>query len=615
MQGWIYVSQASLRDKNPMRDFFHISMSKFNRYSFFFSKKPKYRSLSQLAHCVLAALVCFSLSACAQAMADDSIQSISHPGSPSTAVPPPRSVSIDAPIAPFTWTDDSETYSAAQQRFSLNGNIVIESGDELRIEADHLNGNIAYGEFDAFGNVKLRELDTNYSAEDLYISGKNNLLKMRKVTIYRAPYITEGEMLTADSSGMELDNGSMTPAPNGEKSQYHFSVSMLNYNNNKRTMIVHNSSLWFGDHKILTIPRQEIQFSKPGRPKTPSLFQESFGYNRYDQLYAKISVPMNINSLPVSSNVTVSNLGIRAASATTSYTLMEPAPIPEPKNTSYPAARAVQIIRRMAQVNEIPVPENDPLRFHEFAGSTPITNLFDSPLIGLTSYFTLTATYNERINGRSVDNLQLTKEPEATLNISAPLTDRRPQYPMGVDPDAARDILKLPDWVLNISCQGGHYLEKPFHVEEGRHMISTELECRPTLVSNNLLFHPSVMYQNTDYEKWDATYRYWQVNASLEYPVTPLTGYAVSLSLASPSGSSPFIFDTLDESHEFDFHAQYGDRKRIIGAVLKYNLGANQIYTTTFTFGPTIHNVTPRITYDTRNHEIGFTLDAAGITY
>jgi hypothetical protein len=548
--------------------------------------------------------------------ADPPSASITHPGAPYVAPVRVRSVPIDAPISPFVLKADTQDVLGPSGNFSYSGNATLRSADELLLSADDLKGNLKTGSFYATGNVVLKELDTTFWASNAKFAGEKSTASMEKVAIKRYPYYIAAEKLDVSDNIINIEDSTLTTEAGGEKSSYSVTSSKITYDQTKRNIIAHNVSVRYRDKVLLTVPREMIRLSKSrSGSSSNSLLQQSIGYNKYDQLFIKESFPLGIGNIPFDISATASNLGLREIDATGHYTLLEPRPAPKPANSASPIARTVQLIRNLAESGEVPVPENDPLRFHEFASSNPVGDIFENPIRGLTVSTDVAFSYDQRILGKVINNLQLSKLGEVTLNIINPVETKRKDYPIGIDPVAARNILKEPEWLFTANAQAGRYLEKPSHVEDDREMLNAQVECRPILLIPDLLFHPVLLYRTTQYSNWRQSYNYWQMSGALEMPFSKYTGVGATLSLANPTGSSPFIFDTLDANHELDLHAQYGDEKQIFGMVFKYDLENQVVYTTTFTAGPNLKSLFPRVTYDSRSRMLGLALDAEGISF
>ena len=130
-----------------------------------------------------------------------------------------------------------------------------------------------------------------------------------------------------------------------------------------------------------------------------------------------------------------------------------------------------------------------------------------------------------------------------------------------------------------------------------------------------MLCFTGVSYINNSYSISDETLAYPQATFALERVYSDLTGIGIQLTIANPTGQTPFDFDTLGANHELDLRGQYGNNTIVVGAVIEYNLQLNNIYTAKYSIGPNLHGVMPRLTYDTLSRSIGFATDVVGLTY
>ena len=135
------------------------------------------------------------------------------------------------------------------------------------------------------------------------------------------------------------------------------------------------------------------------------------------------------------------------------------------------------------------------------------------------------------------------------------------------------------------------------------------------LSAPNLLLRPKLTFNASGYTATTETYEYLRSSLAVMKLFTDLTGLGFEYDAAIQRGSSPFIWDTLDTPNELDIRAQYGNSKVIMGAVSQLDLDHHSVYTTTFSIGPNLQSVVPRLTYDTRSSNIGFGADFPGLSF
>ncbi|HEY3332403.1 MAG TPA: hypothetical protein VGK19_20405 [Capsulimonadaceae bacterium] len=522
---------------------------------------------------------------------------------------------MDTPVPPITIKADKQVLNPGSKAFTLDGNASLKAGDEFSLEADHIAGSLSLSDLDASGNLLMREMSTYLTASTLKLNALNQSGSVSNALIRRYPLTATATLIDIKPNKMIMRHALLTTSPPGDKPFLAITADKIEMDQEKNRMNMRNASFFIGGHRLITIPTltRRLHTQSSGGLGGSNL-KQSFGYNGYDKVYVDLSKRYDVLGLPVNVGGIVSTKGIRSVRAFATYTLCEPAPIVPPPATSA-AANVLRMVRLIAQVDQIPVPEGDRLRFHDFTTTSPIEQIFAAPLRGLTSTVTAGSSYNEPFYARRVSDLRVSRVGEAVLKASVPVGAVRPEFPIGVNPEAARHILRRPEYIFSVEASDGYYRETPTKANGNRQALQARIESRPFLVAPDVLVRPALTINSNRYGHEHNEYKYTRASIAVQKVYTDLTGIGFEYSAADTSGSSPFVFDTLDTSQELDLRAQYGDKKVILGAVLQYDLARHNVYTAIVSVGANMHFLVPRVTYDTRSRNIGIGLDVAGLSY
>jgi hypothetical protein len=348
--------------------------------------------------------------------------------------------------------------------------------------------------------------------------------------------------------------------------------------------------------------------------------RQQLGFNAEEGVFLGAGGLTSVEKMPVAISGVYSSAGKDQAAIATGFFLpqikIHAAGANEPRQNSEGAIGTVMaMVRDFSRIGKIPVPEGDPLRFHDFTADSPIVGLFSAPARTLSSSIGFDAAYDQRMSSAPIEYLYVTKWPEVMFHARAPIGAVRPDFPLGVDAAAVRSILRKPEFEISATETAGYYEENPTNVKSGRQQTNLLLDTRPFLIANNLLCYSGLSYSNAYYGISRSSLSYPLATIALQRVFTDLTGIGAQLSIAEPHGFTPFDFDSLAAAHELDLRGQYGNNQVIVGVVFQYDLDAKDLYTSKYSFGPNLHGVMPRVTYDSRSRSIGMAADVVGLTY
>jgi len=514
-------------------------------------------------------------------------------------------------------TADTQQVRPSTNSVTLDGNAVIKVGDELVISADHLDSQFDMRELDARGNVYGNELDTTFASDSLLFDTEARTGDLYNVVYRHYPYTMDAAHIHITPNLIQADNATLTTSPPHVAPLVYFKAEHFTINHQKHRMVGRNVSLYIGKSRVLTEPYFSSHTSD-STSKNQNVRQQ-FGYNSNDGAFASVYGYTSIAKISTAESATYSSKGHNAATGWFGYNLPY-IPIDKPASNDAPPPGTTQsdsvmyMLRSIARVGKIPVPEGDPLRFHDFTAPSPTAGVFSGALRGIASGVTLDGAYNQRIYGSPVTVDYLTKWPEAGFHTTVPVGAVRPDFPIGVDADEVRKILRKPEFDFSAAVLGGKYKEMPMNVHMSRTQYTASLDTRPFMLANNLLCYTGVSYIDNRYDI-GTELRYPQATLALQQIFTDLTGIGAQITIATPKGASPFAFDALGAAHEFDIRGQYGNNYFVVGALLQYDLQLHDFYDQQFSIGPNLHGLMPRLTYDLLTRTTGFTVDVIGLTY
>jgi len=584
-------------------------------------RSNKFRSLARMT-----AIACvYVLMSVSFLHADSSANGVLPPGSkklhrsrPINMKPIP--VYLNSRVGPITATARQQTVTPSENMLTLDGDASIHVDDELLIYGDHLDCDLDMNELDSSGNVYVNELGTTFTANTLRYNAGMKIGDMENVFYRHYPYTLNAQHVLITPAQTEADNALITTSPPNVKPLILLKVDHLIIDHAHQRMSGRNASIYFGQTRVLTLRKFAYKTSSDAVTKASQNERHQIGYNSDEGMFASAGASTSVAKLPINASGVYSSTGKNQATLSTNYGF-RPIPIRPPGDNEAPesgtssADTVMYMIRDYCRVGKIPVPEGDPLRFHDFTSTSPMSNLFGGPLRYFVSGFLGNVAYDQRIYNASISNLYVTKWPEGTLWAAAPLGAARPDFPLGIDSAAVRSILSKPEFTIYCAATDGYYREKPTNVDSARSQYSAWLDSRPFLVANNLLCDTTFGYIDNRYSVTKTILSYPMAAVSLQRDFNDLSDLGMTLTIANTRGASPFSFDSLWATRELDLRGQWGNNLIVAGAVFQYNLQPYGLYTAKYSIGPNLHGVMPHITYDTRSRTTGFIMDVVGLTY
>ena len=340
------------------------------------------------------------------------------------------------------------------------------------------------------------------------------------------------------------------------------------------------------------------------------LFNESFGYTGFNGPYIGYSKAFGVPNHGVTAALTIPlkhDIGVLITGRTQVI-------VPKSNRPESSPPSILGRIRQAVESTQPILPEGDPLLFHWFQASSTMEDRFETIPNTLSVDAVGIVSYQERVYGHETDDLFYSRLPEASLIATAPISGPR-ALPTSHDPAQIRQALHQIALYAVITPTVGRYTENPDNITADRDAVQLNIESRPILVGNNLLFKPLVSYHDATYPEKHLAFQVFQYDFALEKYVTDETGYGIEYLDSQEHGTSPFQFDTPYTTKEFDLRLQRGFKKMIIGVVLKDDLNHNNIYEEQIMIAPIMRSLIPRFAYDFRDSTFSVGVDIKGLTY
>jgi len=523
-------------------------------------------------------------------------------------------VDIYPPAPTLTITGDNEVIEPGLKTFALDGAAHVFGGDELDLYADHISGDGPLGILDASGNVRLREFDATIDARALHLDSYKQSGLIADCVLIRPPFVIISRLVSVDKDTMVASDSSVTTCPPGVFPLYRIVARRAVIDQGARRVTFKHAVVYLGHTKLITVTNfsRSYRTSSQGGATTDPLRQR-VGYDSQDGLYVSLLTALETHGIPIQVRTVLSQYGLRGSGAATEVTL-----IPEKSVAPLPSSQTLSVFRTLRQLAEppgLPAPEDDPLKFHNFVAPSAFDSINSQPLHSLLVTAGADAILNQRLVGRTVSNLEITREPEVNITATLPFGPRRPDLPTLDDPVGLREALRKPDFVARLISQYGYYDELPTHESASRVALVGSVESRPMLIGHNTLIHPMIDYTANQYGDYNADYRYIQFDMAVEHVFSNRTAIGAEYIRSFQSGMSPFDFDTLDVAHELDLSGQFGNRKYIAGARFQLDVDHGDLYDYQITVGPNLGCIIPTLGYDKRSTSLDLGINLSGLNF
>lgn len=534
--------------------------------------------------------------------------------SPIAAVPSPRTAALP------TVSLDYGTFSGSLDQVVVQGG-TLTYGGELTLRANTIQGDLLHQQYDATGNVRVHEADTTLIAGRLHGDGRLGTGMAETSVLTQKPYTVRAARIDLAANSLVAHEAFATTAPPGKRSDLDLRAQTISLFPQRHHGEMRNASLYLFHARVLTVRCIGFALGTGGGPGRQQGLLPTVGISgRYGTYVAFGSSGSLGPALPFRYRLVVSTRQQTQVRVTSHQTLFEQrapmAPLsdtPQPLQPDYLGA-----LRTLATSRRPPLPEGDPLLFHDILPDRNPIRLFDGPPRASLSLNEEISTHEEAI-GRRQDNIYVSRQPEATVDATLPLSPIPPPL-AGTDPLAFRRQLQQVRLIAFAQAGLGEYREErrgnnagSVHASRQRDVLG--LTTQPFLVAPNTTLLPQVQLTSNFYSGQRRAYKFAQVSIAASHSFSQYNAVGVQYLQSGESGDSPFDFDHLDTTRELDFRAQTGSARRSVAGLVRYDLARGGVIDYKLAVGVGLEGITPVLSYSFRNRSIGLGVEIPGVTF
>ncbi len=382
-----------------------------------------------------------------------------------------------------------------------------------------------------------------------------------------------------------------------------------------------NASLYLFRARVLTLPRVGFTLGAGGGATRRQGFLPTVGVSgRYGTYLAFGGDGSLAHPLPFHYRLVLSTRQQTQIRVTSAQALLQARPsapprtsTPQPLQPDYLGA-----LRTLATIRRPPLPENDPLLFHDILPDRNPIQLFDGFARPGLSLNEEVSTHQEAL-GRRRDDVYISRLPEVSLNATVPLSPA-PQPLTGTDPEAFRRQLRQVRFVAFAQAGMGEFREQSrggnsHNVQASRQRDILGLTTEPVLVGANTVILPQIELTSNFYSGRRRAYRFAQLSIAASHSFSQQNAIGLRYLQSGESGDSPFDFDHLDTTRELDIRAQTGSARRTIAALVRYDLARGGVIDYKLAVAAGLEGITPVLSYNFRNRSVGLGVEIPGVTF
>lgn len=524
----------------------------------------------------------------------------------------PPSVSLPRVSIDYDQFNGSLDHADARQ-------VHIVYGDELSLKAGRVQGDLLHGQYEATGGVGVHEADTDLKAHTLTVQGSHATAAQAVLT--QRPYTLRAGELAIGPGQIIAHAAEATTAPPNTRPDFEVRAQTISLFPERRHGEMQNASLYLFRTRLLTLPHLGFTIGASAGGANRKGFLPTAGVSGQDGTYLALGGNMRLaHAVPVRYRVifsTKQQTQVRVSSTQTLYQQAAPdAPIPPGGAPLQPDFLGA--IRRLATITGPPLPENDPLLFHDFLPDRTTIALFDEPprlKLTLAEEF---ATHQETL-GRRLYNIYVSRLPEVSINGVLPLSGIR-QLDKPITPETfRREMRRIKFVAYGQIAEGAYREERPGQslvtVHATRQQDTLGLRTLPLLVVANTVIEPQVELTTNFYSGQRKAYRYVRFSVAANHYFTPFSAVGLLYQQSGQSGDSPFDFDVLDTTRELDGRIQVGNRRLAVAVFVRYDLARGGVLDYKIAIAPGLQGITPVFSYSFRTRSIGVGVEVKGLTY
>lgn len=524
-------------------------------------------------------------------------------------IPPPPAGAV-TPLAGVRLTLDHLSGSFDQAQVD---NAEILYNNELTVRADTLRGNLLTQEYLASGNVSAHEADTTLTAKSLQFDGVHNLGVAHEAVLAQPTLTIRARQIDITGAALHVQDARVANSPPDVSPYFEVRAGTLDFYPQEKRGVLRQASLYVFHTRLFTLKHVPFRYGQgPGASHHGVLPSVGFSsrYGTYLTFGGTLSQPA-----PIHYRLLLPTRQAPQIRLTAQQTLLSrPNPTAPIAATGVPGRRDyLGALRRLATASRPPLPFGDPLLFHSFLPEAMAIRPLDGPPAARVIVQEEVSSHYEA-QGRRRDTVYVSRLPEVSVLGHLPL-NAVPVPPPPGDPIALRRTLRRLVLLANADAGVGYFEEQPLNHRAARQHVSVGLTTRPLLIAPNTLFLPRVQLTMNYYSGQKNTYRYAQAGAEIAHYFSPFSAVGAGVLVATTHGDSPFGFDVLDTTREFDTRVQVGNRRLAVGAMFRYDLQRSQIIDYRLAVAPGLRGITPVISYNFRSRSVGFGVDITGLTF
>ena len=490
-------------------------------------------------------------------------------------------------------------------------------GGEVTFDADQADGDLKAQRYLLSGHVRLHEADTTIRAGEITFNGATGSAEATQAVFNQKVFTIRSARLEGTPELLTATDGDFTTVPLDENSDYHIHAQTITLNQKNHRGVLRNATLYLFGVRLLTVPRITFRIGGGNSAAQRQGMFPTIGISARYGTYLAFGSSLHVAHLPVQYRLLVPTRQKVEATVTSQQTLYVPRPpvVPAPPYTG--PVTPLDRIRAAATAPVGPLPEGDPLLFHDFLPEPNPIRLFVTPSRG---YLGLSEELSVHVaaRGRLRDDLYVSRLPEITLSGQIPLT-KPPLSLASHDPQAFRAALRHLVFYADAQETFGDYREQlttsPDTIRARRVRSQIGFSTFPLLIAPNTVLQPRISISTSGYSGSKKAYRYDQVDVAVNHYFSDLTAFGVQFLASSTSGDSPFNFDVLDTSRELDLRLQLGNRHLVTAGRLRYDLSDNGVIDYQLAIAPSLRGLIPVFSYNFRTRSLGLGLEVKGITF
>ncbi len=529
------------------------------------------------------------------------------PRMPTTLPPPPAAPAVDLVYQRLSGPVDHPRIVLPR----------VVYGNELTLDADTAEADLAARRYVLSGHVRVHETDTTLRTGAVTLSGAAQTALVDSALVTQRVFSLRADTLTAQPTRVVGQHVMVTTVADGGRADVSIRAQTLTLDQTSERGTLRNASLYLFGTRLLTVPRVTFRVGSRGGAAQRKLLIPTIGVSSRYGTFLAFGSSTRIGAVPFQYRLLLPTRQSLQAVVFGQQTLYAPSSPRPPEAPPGPPPTLLENIRAFATAPTPLLPAGDPLLFHDFLPQPNPIILFDAPdRGGLT--LGEEGSIHVAANGRRRDDLYVSRLPEVTLHGRLPLTPLPPRPATG-DPAAFRAALRRVVLYLDAQETIGSYREQlstaPYTIRARRTQTQVALSAFPFLIAPNTVIQPRFSISSSGYSGSKTAYRYDQLAVDINHYFSDLAAVGVQFKGSTASGDSPFNFDVLDSTRELDVRLQMGNRHLVVAGRVRYDLSQSGVIDYQLALSPALRGLLPVFSYNFRTRSIGLGVEVKGVTF